>query len=204
LKEKALQRLPGWTRLQRLARCAEGLPILAELRPEMDAIARNRSLLEDTDYVAPLAKKLELALREELRRAHARCAEIHTASQAELEGSESWQKLASAEREALLRAQRLEPIAAPELADEAQLLAALEARSLRGWNELARRTAHALREGPRRSRARAGAQGPASLAPQRPASHRGRRRALARCNARRPLPPSCRRPPSRSAERGRR
>ncbi|MBK9385761.1 MAG: BREX system P-loop protein BrxC [Planctomycetes bacterium] len=137
LKEKALQRLPGWTRLQRLARCAEGLPILAELRPEMDAIARNRSLLDDTDYVAPLAKKLELALREELRRAHARCSEIFTASQAELEGSESWQKLASAEREALLRAQRLEPIGAPELADEAQLLAALEARSLRGWNELA-------------------------------------------------------------------
>jgi len=139
-KERAEARRPSWERLQRLVACADGLPVLDELRPEIEAIRESRSLLDDTDYVAPLAKKLELALREALREAHARCAEIFAESKDELEASESWRKLRSAEREAITRRHRLEPPPALDIADEARLLAALESRGLQGWAEFAEGT----------------------------------------------------------------
>ena len=136
-KERAELRRPGWSRLQRLAACADGLAILDELRPEIEAIEANRSLLDDTDYVAPLAKKLELALREALRGAHARCVEVFSRSMQDLEASDPWHRLPAAEREVLARSSRLEPLPELDLVDEARLLATLETRGLSGWAELA-------------------------------------------------------------------
>jgi len=136
-KERAESRSPGWARLQRLVACAGSLPVMDEVRPDIEAIRANRSLLSDTDYVAPLAKKLELALRDAIREAHARCSDTFSESMRDLEASTNWQRLPLAEREAISRSNRLEPLPAPDLTDEARLLDALEARGLQGWAELA-------------------------------------------------------------------
>jgi hypothetical protein len=179
-KQRAEARKPGWTRLQRLMACADPLPVMGELRPEIEAIRENRSLLDDTDYVAPLAKKLELALREALVDAHARCVDTFTASMRELEASESWQNLPPEQREAISRTHRLEPVPALDVADEARLLTALEARSLQGWAELAEGHPDPLRCRPSRCRTCARAQGPARPPEERGAQDRIRARQLAR------------------------
>jgi hypothetical protein len=136
-KELAEVRRPAWERLQRLARHAAALPVMQAVQPEMQAILEGRSLLDDTDYVAPLAKKLEGALRAAMLEAHKRCEETHAQHLHALEGSGDWQKLPASEREAIARSNRLEPLPPVAVADEDRLLQTLETRPLAGWTELA-------------------------------------------------------------------
>src|SRR5690606_15789120 len=49
LKQRAEKRLPGWRLLERLLDHAETLPVVAEVKPEVEAIRSKRSLLEETD-----------------------------------------------------------------------------------------------------------------------------------------------------------
>ena len=136
-KERADARCPAWERLQRLAAHATALPVMDEVRPEIQAILESRSLLDDTDYVSPLAKRLEGALREAILDAHKRCEETLSEALRSLETSKDWQKLPAPEREAISRSNRLDPISGLDVADEERLLRALETRSLQGWAELA-------------------------------------------------------------------
>lgn len=136
-KDRAEARRPAWARLQRLAAQAGSLSVMEELQPEIQAIQDNCSLLDDTDYVSPLAKRLEGALREAIRGAHQRCVDTFARSLRELEESENWGKLPEAERQAICRSNRLDPLPELDVADEERLLMALEARPLRGWAELA-------------------------------------------------------------------
>lgn len=137
MKERAEARRPAWHRLQRLAAHAEPLPVMEEVRPEIQAVLDGRSLLDDTDYVSPLAKKLEGALREAIRNAHKRCTEAHSRAQDDLEASDDWQKLPDSDRETISRSNRLDPLPPLDVADEERLLWALETRPLPGWTELA-------------------------------------------------------------------
>jgi len=136
-KDRAETRLPAWARLSRLAAQADSLPVMAEVQPEIQAILDGRSLLDDTDYVSPLAKKLEGALRVAVLDAHKRCEESISKALQGLEASEDWHKLPASEREAISRSNRLEPLPALDVADEERLLRAVEARPLQGWAELA-------------------------------------------------------------------
>jgi hypothetical protein len=135
-KERAEVRLPGWTRLERLATFARSLPTMDDVAPELEAIRSNRSLLDDTDYVSPLARSLEQALRDDLRKAHAKCASLFSESMDALEQSENWQKLPPDQRTEIRRTNRLEPLPELDVGDEAKLLSALASRDLRGWAEL--------------------------------------------------------------------
>jgi hypothetical protein len=137
LRKLSETRLPAWRRLERLASHAGNLDAMRDIEPEMNALRENRSLLADTDYVAPLAKKLELALREALREAHTRCKDAFEHSRKELEQSDAWSQLSNEQRESITRNQRLQPLADLDVSDEPRLLSALETRSLQGWSELA-------------------------------------------------------------------
>lgn len=134
--ERARGRVPGWQRLLRLASCAESLPVAQELRQEIEAIRNARSLLDDTDYVGPLRKKLEHALRDALRAAHGRCAETYARELRDLQESDAWQRLSDEQRRAIARDNRLEAPPSLDAGDEEKLLGALESRSLSGWAEL--------------------------------------------------------------------
>lgn len=137
LAQRARKRLPRWDRLLAWLRHAEGLPVAKKVGGEIEAIRRARSLLEDTDYVTPLAKDLEAALRTALREAFEACRDVYQRERDQLEAAEAWSSLEDAQRAGVLVAQRLEAPVAPEVADEGALLGSLEARSLGGWRELA-------------------------------------------------------------------
>ena len=135
--ERARTRLPRWQALQRLAERAAGLDVVGEVRPEMDAIVESRTLLDDTDYVGPLCQKLERGLREALREAHEQCVAAHQQCMAELEASSEWQRLSEDQRNTIFAANHLAAPPALDIGSEEALLRALDARSLRGWAELA-------------------------------------------------------------------
>lgn len=137
-KQKRIeQRFPQWLILKELARHAAALPIMADVSSEIDAIESNRSLLEDTDYVQPLRKKLEQALRTSLTTAHKAARDIHQREHDALIQSDDWKKLPADKQASIIAANRLEPIPPLDIATEDKLLAALNHRSLAGWAELA-------------------------------------------------------------------
>lgn len=131
------QRLPLWKRLQELLGFAASLSVLSEVRPEVESICSSRSLLDDTDYVSPLRKTVEHALRTELNRRHAECVRIFGREMAALAASENWHKLSRQQQDAIATTNRLEAIPDLSAGDEAQLVRALSVRSLYGWTELA-------------------------------------------------------------------
>lgn len=134
---RVAERMPHWQRLERLAHYAASLPVMAEVGPEIEAIRRSRTLLDDTDFVTPLLKRLESALRDSLREAHGRCLEVHSECRAHLDASLDWQRLPPARRAEIERCNRLEPVPALEIGTEARLVAVLEQRPLDRWAELA-------------------------------------------------------------------
>lgn len=134
--ERARTRLARWHALERLAEGAKGLASFDDVRPEMDAIVQGRTLLDDTDYVRPLCAKLEGALREALREAHARCVAVHEGAMADLAASQEWQQITDEQRESISRSNNLGGMSPLDVGGEDALLRALAERSLRGWAEL--------------------------------------------------------------------
>ncbi len=72
-KEKIEQRQPCWTTLQALLTHASDLPVAGEVRPEVEAIEQNRSLLKDPDPVPGLLERLTEALRKAITDVHGEC-----------------------------------------------------------------------------------------------------------------------------------
>lgn len=135
--QRVAERLPRWQRLERLARLASPLPVMAEVGLEVEAIRKGRTLLEDTDFVTPLCKRLEAALRDAVRDAHARCQRVYDECRAVLEATEDWQRLPQKKRIEIGQLHRLDPMPPLDVADEARLVATLEERPLERWSELA-------------------------------------------------------------------
>lgn len=133
---RAAERLPRWQHLERLARQAVPLPVMAEVGPEIEAIRKGRTLLDDTDFVTPLCKRLESSLRDALRDAHARCERVHAECRAALEATPDWQRLPPAKRAEIEHSNRLDPVPALDVGDAARLVASLEQRPLDRWAEL--------------------------------------------------------------------
>ena len=101
-KEKIEQRQPCWTTLQALLTHASELPVAGEVRPEVEAIEQNRSLIKDPDPVPGLLETLTEALRLAITDAHTECTTRHETGLANLEASPSWQKLTPEQRYELL------------------------------------------------------------------------------------------------------
>ena len=136
-KSRAERRVPAWRTLEKLTAHARSLPVADEVRPEIDALVANRSLLDETDYVSPLRKKLEHALREAVVEAHRAATEVYDREADALPRSEDWQKLDKDRQVAISKQNQIEVIDRLDVSDEQKLLGALERRSLEGWDELA-------------------------------------------------------------------
>jgi hypothetical protein len=135
--DRAAERVPKWKQLERLLAHAEGLAVAEEVQPELDAIRQNRSLLAETDYVTPLRKKLEAALREALVEAHRSCVETFEREEGALTASDEWQELQQEDRLRISKENRIQLVEPLEVDNEDQLLDTLDRRSLQGWEELA-------------------------------------------------------------------
>ena len=150
LAARAEPRRRQWDLARRLRGRAAGLPVLQEVGPELDTIRDRRSLLEETDRVAPLTAKLAAALRTELTALRGSLAEAVQRADAELATDSTWASLDAATRQKLRDRHGLLPPPTLEIATDDALLRTLDDRPLDGWrattDAIPARTARALAE----------------------------------------------------------
>ena len=150
LAARAGERLPTWERTDALCRHAADLPVTAEVGPELDAINRRRSLLDDTDQVAPLAGRLAAALRAALADRHAALTAAIAQAVATLDGDATWTRLDAADRDGIRQRLNLQAPTPLSVATDDDLKRTLDARPLAAWQSetdaVAERVARALEE----------------------------------------------------------
>ena len=110
-----------------------------ELEPQVQAISRERSLLDrTTDFVAPLIQQLEQALAAELEQAQQKLNQVIANETQQLESSADWQAIPETERQRISETLKLDAIApSAEPVERSTLLDALQQRSLSSRAELA-------------------------------------------------------------------
>ncbi len=128
--EGITKRWPAWERLQTLHGLANGLPEATTVGASIAAVVSDRSLLSDPDPVPELAKQLTQALRSALGSAQDRLEAAFTAGQAQLAASSLWNRLSDDQRAMLNNTYQLTPSGRDPGGTEAEIIAALEARSL--------------------------------------------------------------------------
>ena len=104
-----------------------------EVRPQIEAIAANRSLLAPTDPLPDLARKLADALRAALAEAENRHARTYDEEWQRLSSAESWQTIAPKAREGILGRLRIAKASKGATGTEQEVLQSLERISLDGW-----------------------------------------------------------------------
>ena len=133
LERRARRRNPTWNLATALRRHADGLPVAAEIGPDLDAIHAQRSLLAETDQVRPLVATLAGALRDALSGMHLKLTgKIKTAG-ATLVSDASWSALDARDQQEIRRRTGLEAPAAPAMATDDDLRRTLDARPLDAW-----------------------------------------------------------------------
>jgi hypothetical protein len=101
-KARIEERQPHWATLQALVAHASDLPVASEVHPEIEAVERNRSLINDPDPVAGVVDRLTEVLRQAINQVHGECATRHQTGLTHLEASPAWQKLTPEQRYELL------------------------------------------------------------------------------------------------------
>ncbi len=129
LSSRAEERRSEWDLARSLLRHADRLAVADEVRPELEAIEAQRSLLGESDPLAPLIAKLASGLRRSLRERHAALSAEIERARANLELDPTWARLDEAARAEILARVELAPPPLDVGSDEA-LLRALEARPL--------------------------------------------------------------------------
>ena len=150
LAARAEERHPVWNRTTALRVHADGLAVLDEVAPELDAIESQRSLLDDTDQVAPLAAALATALRAALTARHADLAAAVERAAAALTADATWLQLDETAQGEVRRLLDLEAPPGLLVASDYALREALDARPLSAWqadiDAVRERVARALQE----------------------------------------------------------
>ena len=104
-----------------------------EVRPQIEAIAANRSLLAPADPVPDLARKLADALRAALAEAEDRHTRTYDEEWQRLSSAESWQTIEPKAREGILGRLRIAKATKGATGTEQEVLESLERISLDGW-----------------------------------------------------------------------
>lgn len=135
IEHRREQREESWRTAQRLLKHADGLAVVAEVSPSLDAIQEGRQLLDDPDPLAPIVSQLIDALRAEVQRLASQLESEQKAAVAELEDWEDWAKLAPADREAIVSEASLFAASAQDVSSAEKLLASLDDSPLRAWSD---------------------------------------------------------------------
>ena len=129
----AKERRPAFECLQALTRHAHGLDVAKDAKPQIDAIVADRRLIEASDPVPDLVRKLADGLRTELARLQEHFDEIYGREQQRLENAASWQQIKQEDREAILARFRIEKAPKAVTGTEQEVLESLDRISLHGW-----------------------------------------------------------------------
>ncbi|MEN8261704.1 MAG: hypothetical protein ABFS02_14255 [Pseudomonadota bacterium] len=132
-RELADKRLPAYKRLLALMNHASDLDAAKDLKPQIDAIAANRSLLDATDPVPDLTNVLADALRTALMQAEKHYVEIYDKEIQRLEASESWQKIDLTDHDRILGGLHIAKVSKGVTGTEPEVLESLERISLNAW-----------------------------------------------------------------------
>lgn len=133
--EQRAQRERSWTKLERLLEHARELDEAAAIGSQRDAVLSSRLLLEDPDTVAPLIDQVCDALRGAVTSATTELAAAYDREIAGLAASDEWQALDSSDRERLLKQAGLSAVVPPAIANEEELLRALDGVPIAAWKE---------------------------------------------------------------------
>jgi hypothetical protein len=133
--ELATKRAPRWQSLQRLSAFAEGLPVVSEVRPQVDAILQQRCLLGDPDPVPPLCDRLTQVLRENLVQAQQAYQKTHQEEMESLAATEPWQKLPDDQRRHILVQNGIDTVPEVKVGTEQEVSSTLQATPLHGWSD---------------------------------------------------------------------
>jgi hypothetical protein len=131
------ERLPRWQLLERLLAHAGGTVAGVAVTPQMEAIRQQRSLLTDPDPLKPLLDTLTTGLRNALQAARGQVVAARDQEVSALAGTAEWSKLSDETWRTILHKQGLGPVDALQVADDAHLLASLDARPLASWKDWA-------------------------------------------------------------------
>lgn len=137
LRELSEARMPAWGTLGQLLTHLRSLPEAKEHQDEADAIRDERRLLEATDPVPPVHKKVVSLLRGALKKAHGAAASTYASEMAALEANENWKKIKKADRDRLLTEAGLRDFDVPAMSTDEELLGSLDACSLPVWTSKA-------------------------------------------------------------------
>jgi len=135
LAELASKRLPAWTKLRDLVQLGDGVEVVLAVRTSMEAIQRDRLLLDATDHVAPLTRQAADALRASLTSARQSYGAIRVKELNRLENADAWHRLTEAQRSGLLIQTPLPEVDATPIATEEELTAALRRTPLPQWRD---------------------------------------------------------------------
>ena len=133
--EATQERLPEWRRLARLQHHARALPVATELKPQLDAIRAQRSLLTDPNPLPPLLSKVTTALRKTVSEAHERLRRERDQEVTALEKSDDWLKLDPANGARVLASNGLGPIPDLAIGTDQALMNCLDDAGLQEWDD---------------------------------------------------------------------
>lgn len=130
-QELAQKRLPIWEVAEQLARHAGDLPGAKPHLEQIEAIRKQRLLLEATDSVSPIRVALAGLLREAVTEAHKAHAGAHEAGMVMLNANEGWGKLDNSTKAKILSDVGLSIPVKPDVSSDEALGRHLDARPLK-------------------------------------------------------------------------
>ena len=133
LAERAGPRRVQWEVATALRRHAASLRIADEVGPELDAILAERSLLDETDRVAPQAAKLATELRTEVTALWEALDAATCQAMEELKADPNWTELDAAQQDTILRKHSLTRPAPLDVSTDEALRHTLDERPLLAW-----------------------------------------------------------------------
>ncbi|HNW60997.1 MAG TPA: BREX system P-loop protein BrxC [bacterium] len=132
LADLAEQRMAAWLGMQRLIAHGSDLD-LHEIEGQLEAIRKERRLLEPHNPLQALRQQLLDLLRKALREQHGAYQARHDELARQIAQNAEWQKLTPEQQKQILRDNGLDDIPGIETGDEAGLLKSLDSISLSSW-----------------------------------------------------------------------
>ena len=132
-KELADKRLPVYKKLLELLSQAKGKEFAKEVQSQVDAINKERRLLDASDPLPDLVKIMVDGLRAALIEAETVYNQTYDREMKALAATDSWQKLEETRRNDILKATGLTRITKGSLGNDDEVLASLNKLSLEAW-----------------------------------------------------------------------
>ena len=130
IKKVVDARVPTWALIERLEKHVQGLASAEDLLKQVEAVRKQRLLLEPTDPVAPLRTGLADSLRKAILEAHNAYETEFGEGMASLQASSLWPKLGDTDRSSILASVGLTPAAVLSVSTDEALIGALDTKSL--------------------------------------------------------------------------